>query len=175
MHFSQEMHRFVKIFVCVLVVIVLSTYVCKAQRIAVSTNAIEWVALSPNLGFEIAIERHHAFSMTASASPWAVSKRLSVEHITLIPEYKYWFDMPFFGHYVGANLLYSSYNITGSSSSRMGNLVAAGVNYGYSFILGKKWNVVPFAGVGIGVDGGDVTSFAPLVARLGVNFQIVVK
>ena len=169
------MDRTIKMLLCALVALFCFSWSGRAQRIAISSDAVKWAALSPNLGFEIALSQHHAFSLSAATCPVKVSDALSVTHITVIPEYKYWLRMPFYGHYMGANLLYSSYEAAGSRYSGAGNIVAACVNYGYSFIINSRWNVVPFAGVGIGVDVADKTSFIPLVARIGVNFQLVVK
>lgn len=164
-----------KYIVCVVAVILLSSFEGKAQRLAVSTDLVHWAVLSPNIGFEIALSQHHAFAFSASTCPVKVSDRLSVTHLSVLPEYRYWFRMPFYGHYTGANLIYSSYDIGGSRYVRTGNLIAACANYGYSFILGRRWNVIPHAGLGIGVDVSDKTSFVPLVAKIGVNIQIVVK
>ena len=160
---------------CVAVVILLLAFEGNAQRIAVSSDVLKWATLSPNVGVELAFSRHHAFSFSAATCPFRASDRLSVTHLTVIPEYKYWLNMPFYGHYVGANLLYSSYKATGSSYSGSGNIIAACADYGYSFILGKRWNIVPFAGLGMGADIGENSRFIPFIARIGVNIQLVVK
>lgn len=165
----------VRYIVCVVVAILLSSFCGKAQRVAVSTDVVQWATVSPNLGFEVALSQHHAFAFSASTCPVKVSDRLSVTHLSVLPEYRYWFRMPFYGHYTGANLIYSSYDIGGSRYVRTGNLIAACANYGYSFIIGRRWNIIPHAGLGIGVDVSDKTSFIPLVARIGVNIQMVVK
>lgn len=157
------------------VVVLLLAFEGKAQRISVSSDVLKWATLSPNVGVELAFSRHHAFSFSAAACPFRVSDRLSITHLTVIPEYKYWLNMPFYGHYLGANLLYSSYKATGSRHSGSGNIIAACANYGYSFILGDRWNVAPFVGLGVGADIGQNTRFIPLVARIGINIQLVVK
>lgn len=165
----------VRYIVCVVMAILLSSFCGKAQRVAVSTDVVQWATVSPNLGFEVALSQHHAFAFSASTCPVKVSDRLSVTHLSVLPEYRYWFRMPFYGHYTGANLIYSSYDIGGSRYVRTGNLIAACANYGYSFIIGRRWNIIPHAGLGIGVDVSDKTSFIPLVAKIGVNIQMVVK
>lgn len=165
----------VRYIVCVVVAILLSSFCGKAQRVAVSTDVVQWATVSPNLGFEVALSQHHAFAFSASTCPVKVSDRLSVTHLSVLPEYRYWFRMPFYGHYTGANLIYSSYDIGGSRYVRTGNLIAACANYGYSFIIGRRWNIIPHAGLGIGVDVSDKASFIPLVAKIGVNIQMVVK
>lgn len=147
----------------------------KAQRLAVSTDALHWAALSPNLGLEVVLSRHNTVAISASTSPVNFSKNLTFYHLTVAPEYKYWFEMPFFGHYAGADVLYTSYDVANGKGEKIGNMVAACANYGYSLILGKHWNFVPHAGVGMGVNFGDRTSFVPFILRVGLNFQFVVK
>ncbi len=164
-----------KYLVCVVAAVLMSSHSVKAQRMAVSTDLLQWAVVSPNVGFEMALSQHHAFAFSASTCPVKVSDRLSVTHLSVSPEYKYWFRMPFYGHYAGADLFYSSYEIGGSLYSRSGNLVAACANYGYSFIIGRRWNIVPHVGAGIGVDFGEKASIVPLVLKLGVNIQLVVK
>lgn len=168
------MVKVLKYLLCVLAVLFVSSYEGKAQRIAMSTDLVQWALVSPNLGFEIAMSQHHAFSFSASTCPVKVSDRLSVTHLTILPEYRYWLRMPFFGHYVGGGIVYSSYDISGSRYERTGNLVGAGANYGYSFILSRRWNIVPHAGIGVGTDIGNDVSVIPLV-KIGVNIQMVIK
>lgn len=159
----------------ILVVMLLFAFEGKAQRVTVSSDVLKWAALSPNLGVELAISRHHSFSFSAATCPVKVSDKLSITHLTVIPEYKYWLNMPFYGHYVGANLLYTSYEAAGSRYSGAGNIVAACANYGYCFILNERWNVAPFAGLGVGAEIAGNKRFIPLIARIGINIQLVVK
>lgn len=159
----------------VVLLVFISQEEVKAQRFAVSTNALEWLTLSPNLSFDMAFSQHHAFSMSAAASPWKISDNLHLQHITVSPEYRYWFRMPFYGHFMGANLIYSSYDFSLGGFDRRNDLLAAGVTYGYSLMLGKRWNIVPVIGLGAGVEVADKVRVVPAVTRLGVNIQLVVK
>ena len=161
--------------ICVIAVFLFSALGANAQRFAVSTDAVQWAIASPNLGFEAVMAQHHALAFNASIAPVKLIEKASIAHITIEPQYKYWFRMPFFGHYVGASMLYSSYDLTFGKTARVGNLVAACADYGYSIILGRRWNLVPHVGVGIGADFAETTKFVPLVAKIGVNIQLVVK
>lgn len=165
----------VKYVVCVVTAVLLFSIDGKAQRMAVSTDALQWAIISPNVSLDVVASQHHAFSLSASMCPVEVSKRLSVTHLSVTPEYKYWFRMPFYGHYAGADLLYSSYEIDGTRYQRSGNLIAACATYGYSMIINKRLNLVPHVAAGIGVDMGESAEFIPIVAKIGVNIQIVVK
>lgn len=149
---------------------------CKAQRLAVHTNAVSWGVLSPNLGIELALSRHSSVSIEASALPWNINDKYSVSHITVSPDYKYWFTMPFFGHFAGINALYSSYNQIKQGTEKTGNLVALGATYGYAFLLNRRWNIVPTIGLGGGLDLSDNScKFVAVPTRIGVNIQMVIK
>ena len=167
--------KVVRYLVCVITVLLFSTLSAKAQRFAVHTDALQWAIASPNIGFEVPVAQHHAISFSAATCPIKISDRASFTHLTIEPQYKYWFAMPFFGHYAGASLLYSSYDLSLGNHTGTGNLLAACANYGFSLILGRRWNLVPHVGLGLGVDLGEQTRFVPLVAKIGINIQLVVK
>ena len=76
---------------------------------------------------------------------------------------------------MGANLIYSSYDFSLGGFDRRNDLLAAGVTYGYSLMLGKRGNIVPVIGLGAGVEVADKIRVVPAVTRLGVNIQLVVK
>ena len=155
---------------------IIASFNCKAQRLAVSTNAVYWGTLSPNLNVEVAFSRHSSFSLEAAALPWNINQKFSVSHITISPDYKYWFTMPFFGHFAGANLLYSSYRQIKDSIEKTGNIVALGATYGYAFIINKRLNIVPTIGLGAGLDlSENKCNIIPVPTRIGVNIQMVLK
>lgn len=167
-------HRVLKYLLMAIAVLLVSVQEGKAQRIAMSTDALQWALISPNLGLEVAVSQHHALAFSASTCPVKISDRLSVTHLSVSPQYKYWFRMPFYGHYAGADLMYSSYEIGGSAYAGSGNLLALRGTYGYSLILGRRWNLIPNAGLGLGLDWGDKISILPVI-KIGVNIQMVIK
>ena len=153
-----------------------ASYGLKAQRLAVSTNTLEYLVLSPNIEVEFALTHHHTLSLNGSIAPWNVSKKYSVSHMSVSPEWKYWLKLPFYGHYFGANLKYSVYDIFWNSNKIEGNIFSVGPTYGYSFIIGKKWNLVPNFGIGAGVDfRAGAPRIVPIVTKFGLNIQMVVR
>lgn len=76
----------------------------KAQRLAVSTNAIEWLTVSPNVSLDIVFTQHHSLAVSASSSPWKLTPNVYLRHFTLSPEYKYWLNMPFYKSYIGGKI-----------------------------------------------------------------------
>lgn len=146
----------------------------KAQRIAVSTNTLELLTLSPNMSLDISLSKHHSLFMSVSSSPWKVSSSAYNQHFTISPGYRYWLNMPYYKGYVGGKFLYSSYDLAVGDFCRKGNLVAMTVDYGYSVILSKRLNMVPAIGLGAGYNVSDKRSIVPVVT-LGLNVQIVLK
>ncbi len=163
------------------VILFLMVFLCiskdaNAQRFAISTNLLDYILIAPNLEVELAMNQHNTISMFASASPWRINEKYSISQITVSPEYKYWFTMPFFGHYLGANIKYCSYDTYWNSTRYDGNLLGLGATYGYSIIIGKKWNLVPNIGLGVGADfQPDRVRFIPLLTKFGLNIQMVIR
>lgn len=68
-----------------------------AQRINVKTNALYWLAMSPNLGVEFRINRHMTFNLegvvnrVSGFKPYGVSN-LSTKGFAFEPEVRYWFS-----------------------------------------------------------------------------------
>ncbi len=148
----------------------------KAQRLAVSTNLLEYALLSPNLEVDLSLNQHNSISISGSASPWKVNEKYSLSQFSISPEYKYWFNMPFFGHYLGANAKYISYDMFWNTNKFEGNVMSLGVTYGYCFIIGKKWNIVPNIGLGAGADfSAQGVELVPLITKFGLNLQMVVR
>lgn len=81
-----------------------------AQRVSVSTDLLEWCTLSPNAGVELSVSRHSTLLFSASFSPWKVSERLWLRHVTLTPEWRWWFDVPMSGSSLGLKTVYSCYD-----------------------------------------------------------------
>ena len=171
------MHRFGKIlcfFAISLCFAVFSMEDAKAQRFAVSTNVLELAMLSPNLSLDMAFAQHHSLSFSASAAPWQSASETYLKHFSWSPEYKYWLTMPFYKSYIGAKLFYSSYDLNTKQNTYKGNVAALLADYGYSFILSKRWNITPTIAAGAGYNVAEVNKIVPVVS-LGVNIQIVVK
>ena len=128
------------------------------------------------MNIELALSRHSSVSIEAAAMPWNVNNKYSIAHISISPDYKYWFAMPFYGHYAGINALYSSYEQIKDYEVKTGNIVAIGGTYGYSFLINRHWNIVPNIGFGAGIDfRNGQRKIVAVPTRLGINFQMVIK
>ena len=97
------------------------------DRFAIKTNLLyAGATLTPNLGFEFGLGRRTSLELSAGYNGWTnlwdysnagpdsdlrnhYKRRL--DHIFGKIEFRYWFRDRFNGHFVGANVLYSDYNV----------------------------------------------------------------
>ena len=181
----------IKIFLTVLLLLVAKTSL-NAQRIAVTTNALEDVLLTPNIGVDVVVSDRQSISFDASFAPYKISQSFHNKCMTLRGGYKYWFNQAFYAHYIGVDAVISSTDVGAGNVDYRGEYLGVGVGYGYSFILSKRWNIVPCVGVGIaycrsyegydhmisvgnGVQAVTTSGFKPIITRLGVTFQYVLN
>ncbi|MFR9650206.1 MAG: DUF3575 domain-containing protein [Rikenellaceae bacterium] len=158
-----------------------------SQRVAVSTNLVEWATISPNIEVEVTLKEHISLSMQASCNPFnKITNNLKFKHITLSTEARYWFEQPLYAHYLGVNFIASDYNISTNKYATMGRLAGVGVGYGYSFILGNRLNLTPNIGVGYGYissyeydDLGSkvnkTNGFKPIITQFGVRISYIIN
>lgn len=133
-----------------------------AQDVALKTNLINDIALSPNIGVEVGLAPKWTLDMTAEINLWKVDGR-SWEHLYFQPEARYWFCQRFSGHFIGFHALGGIYNfgklnlpfnMLGSNLKELkdkryqGWAAGAGVVYGYAWPLHKHWNIEAALGIG---------------------------
>ncbi|MGL5561469.1 MAG: DUF3575 domain-containing protein [Tannerellaceae bacterium] len=150
-----------------------------AQRVAVSSNLVGLGLLSANLEGEIGLNHQSTLAVNTSCAPWKITDKLSLRHLSIVPEYRYWFKQSMYAHYVGVNALYCAYNINISHKRYVGNTVGLGLGYGYSFVVGERWNVVPGIGVGVGwnnrrSNSESIPKISPILTRLGISIQYLI-
>lgn len=132
---------------------------CHAQHVAVKTNALYWVAATPNLAMEVGLSPRWTFDLSASYNPWTHSGNRKWKHLLLQPEARYWFCERFDGHFVGLHAHWAKYNVGGvkmpfglwketRDHRYQGDLYGFGFTYGYQWILGRHWNLEAAIGIG---------------------------
>lgn len=147
-----------------------------AQRVSISTDLLEWCTLSPNAGVEFSASRHSTVIISASFAPWRISDRLWLRHITITPEWRWWFEVPMSGSSLGLKAVYSCYDFGGLLGARAGgHLLGAGAVYGYSAIVNRKVNIRPHisAGGAVNYNKGKFRFFP--TADIGLDIQIILK
>ena len=119
-----------------------------AQRIGLKTNALYWAAMSPNMGAEFRINRHVTLNFEAMGSLLKAGK-VDAKMLQFSPEARYWFSArPQAGHFVGVMAVASNYNLLLDDTRHKGDAWGAGLTYGYSFVLGRRWSLEATIGAG---------------------------
>lgn len=150
-----------------------------AQRSAVSTNLFSWATLSPNAGVELCLSHKSTLALNITGTPWKISEDFSLRQISFSPEYRYWFKQALYAHYIGINLLYSTYDFHLKRKYYDGNIIALGIGYGYSFVLSDRFNLIPGIGIGFGYNNSRSVSvsdgFKPLITKATITLQYVIR
>lgn len=181
----------IKIFFIIVLLLVAKTSL-HAQRFAITTNALEDVVLTPNIGVDIVVADKQSLSFDTSYSPYKLAQKFHNKRMTFRAGYKYWLNQAFYAHYIGVDAVLSSSDVGVGNFKSRDEYVGIGVGYGYSFILGKKLNLVPHVGVGLaygktyegydqmlspgqGVQAVATPGFKPIITRLGVTINYILN
>ena len=139
-----------------------------AQKVALKTNALYWATTTPNLGIELGLGERATLDLSSGYNPFTLNSELNkkIKHWSIVPEFRYWFCESFQGHYVGVHTGYAFYNIGGVNIPTMGEesklnryqgwATGLGVAYGYTWILGERWNLEASLGLGYAYTNFDV-------------------
>lgn len=135
----------------------------KAQQVTVSNNLLYDALLTPNLRVGLRISPHWSVGVTGGYRPWPTSDEVSTKwrHLLISPDVRYWTDSVNVHHFFGVNLIYSHYNLANLKfpfglykgfrhERREGDLGALGAFYGYSWPLGRHWNLEALIGAVVG-------------------------
>lgn len=155
---------------CMLLVSVLAPAKSDAQNFALKTNLLYDATATVNLGFEVPMGRHWSFDLSGNYNGWKFHDNMKWKHWLVQPEFRYWFCDRMMGHFIGFHFLGGQYNIgnvgdkfwefstggflkdqrfTDLADHRYeGWMAGAGIVYGYSWVLGKHWNLEFEIGVG---------------------------
>jgi hypothetical protein len=134
-----------------------------AQRVAVKTNLLADATLSPNVGVEVGVKPKWTIDLTGEMNAWTLSHDRRWKHWYVQPEARYWLCDRFAGHFFAGHIFGGQYNLgnldngikfLGTDFSKLsdyrfqGWFVGAGIGYGYSWILGRHWNIEAEIAVG---------------------------
>lgn len=174
-----------------LMALLLSAVPASAQRVALKTNAVDWLLCSPNAAMEFRLSDRLTFDLGVAVNPFSSTpygKNIKLQNFRFNPEIRYWFNRPMARHFVGVALTGGSYNLKFNDHYYKGDIAAAGVTYGYSLVLGRHWNVEFSLGIGVGrtwgydyrgesgkPDNNNVNKWILVPIRTGVSFSYFLK
>jgi len=143
--------------------IFLSLVQASAQQVTISNNLLYDATLTPNLRIGLRLAPHWSVGLTGGYRPWPTNDVATrkYRHLLVSPSLRYWTDSVNVHHFFGVNLIYSHYNVGGITfpfglyksvrdERREGDLGALGIFYGYSWPLGRHWNLEALIGAAVG-------------------------
>ena len=151
-----------KSIITAIVLAVLGIARVQAQDVAVKTDLLKDVVLTPTIGVEFGLAPKWTFEVSGSLNAWPVNDHYWKQWMVM-PEARYWFCDRFAGHFLAVHAHGGQYNFgglrngisfLGSDFSQLtdkryqGWFVGAGVAYGYAWILGRHWNLEAEIGIG---------------------------
>ena len=152
----------IKNYIVLLLAMMMASY-AKAQDVAVKTNLLVDATATVNAGIELGLSSRWTLDLSGSFNAWNVSGNSTWKHWMVQPEARYWLCDRFSGHFFGLHLHGGQYNLGNlnngikflgtdfsklSDSRHQGWFVGAGIGYGYSWILNRRWNLEAEIGLG---------------------------
>ena len=120
-------------------------------RMALKTNLLSDLILTPSLGFEWLINRSWSVSANANVAWWSNDPKHKYYQIAAIyPEARWWFSTrsPWHGHYLGLFAGGTWYDLENGGRGYQGEGGFAGLSYGYMFPVGRSLSFEVEVGAG---------------------------
>ena len=121
------------------------------DRWTIKTNALYLLAGVANIGGEYAFHPHWSVDASLVYSPYTIATTYRMRFLYLQPEARYWLTKPMKGHFFGVHLHAGVFNVSVDRDNRYQSekgFYGAGVSYGYSLPLAKRWSAEFTVGVG---------------------------
>lgn len=135
------------IFICSLLFAFAAT--AGAQGFAVKSNAAGWATYGTvNFGAEWAFAPQWSVDVDLAYNPWEFSDHRQSKFWAVSPEFRFWFDEGFKGHFIGLHGQYSDYNFGMKKYRYTGWQSNLGLSYGYALPISDRWLVEANLGLG---------------------------
>ena len=167
------------LFVVILACVLFPFQDASAQRIALKTNALEYLILSPNLTMEARLSRKMSLQLGITGNP--ITRPIADYKMTnfrVEPELRYWFNRPMAKHFVALSTTAGTYSLQLKDHFISGDVFAAGLSYGYALVLGRHWNFEAEIGAGYvhaWYDKFDCDECGRKIASGGTNYVGITK
>jgi outer membrane protein OmpA-like peptidoglycan-associated protein len=126
--------------------------------LSIKSNLLHDATTSMNLGFEVRTGYNTSLDVPVTYNPWTFSDNKKWKHILIQPEFRFWPDQTFKGHFFGVHGHYAFYNVGGLPNPPFseymnthrfeGWLAGGGLSYGYRLNFDHRWGVEATIGVG---------------------------
>ncbi len=164
-----------------------SPYAVYGQKVAISTDLLKTALLTPNIGVEVVLANRSSLVLNASYNSWGeLIPNLSLDHVSITPGYRFWFKRALYSHFIGVNTNFTAFDMKYQNTRYKGYAAALGIEYGYSIMLSKRWNLTPSIGVCYGFcrkyenpELGEMSAmknmFTPMITNIGFNLQYIIR
>lgn len=123
---------------------------------AIKTNLLYDLTATINLGVEFRVSDRNTIDIPFNYNAWQFKGGdRKWKHFLVQPEFRWWLDRPFRGHFFGVHAHYALYNVKGlpfSDNMRAhryeGHIGGIGASYGYQWDLGRHWGMEATIGLG---------------------------
>lgn len=146
------MIRFVRYCLLSFVLLLAGSFVTclHAQFYSVQTNTLKLATTTFNVEGSMLLSEHWTVNMGISYNPWNFSDTKKIKHWLVEPGARYWFWQPYAGNFISMYAMGARYNMAWSGEYRyQGWGYGAGMTYGRTWLLGKRWNLEAEAGLGL--------------------------
>lgn len=120
----------------------------KAQFYSVQTNAIEWGTGTLNIEGSMLLNKSWTLHAGLACNPWTLKNNKKIKHWLFEPGVRYWPWQTYVGKFIGMYAIGTRYNMGLTKYRYDGYGFGVGASYGYSWLLGKRWNIEAEAGIG---------------------------
>lgn len=170
-----------------IVLLLLVSQMVSAQQVTLSNNLLYDAWLTPNLRVGVRLSPHWSVGLNGGYRPWPSNDDASRKwkHLLVSPDLRYWTDSVNVHHFFGLNLIYSHYNVADvkfpfgmwksvRDERRQGDLGAIGAYYGYSWPLGRFWNLEAHIGAALGYTKFDNYKCGHCGTKIGTKKKLFV-
>ena len=132
---------------------------CRSQNVSVKTNVLGDATTSVNIGAEVKLAAKVSLEAVSSMNFWEFKNAKKLKHLLLQPAVRYWFCEFRNGWFVGGHAHWGHFNVAGikfpfglfpslRKSRYQGDLWGGGVSAGYSWMLGRHFDIESELGLG---------------------------
>ena len=129
-----------------------------AQTLAIKSNVPYLATGNLNLGMEVGLSPKLTLNVNYGINPFVFGDNKKWRHWMVQPEIRYWFCERFYGHFMGLHVGAGEYNLNKIKIPTVKDAqkyrfegwgALGGLSYGYSWILGGRWNIEASLGLGV--------------------------
>ena len=159
------------------------------QDLSIRNNLLYDASGTVNAGLEFQVGDHFSVGVNGGYKSWPrflawdndnVDNPTHWRHLLVAPEARYYFDEAFKGTFLGADLLYTHYNVGNvkfpfglypeiRDYRLQGDYYAAGLFAGYAWRLGPHWRIEVLAGLHVGYADADKFECPHCGAKVGAK------